>query len=102
LESRNERYDTVLDCGLFHVFDDRDRADFVRNLGAAVVPGGRYFMLCFSDQQPGVWGPRRVSKAEIESSFAAGWNIESIEPSRIEITITPDGVFAWLAAITRS
>src|SRR5271154_2549844 len=43
LESRNEAYDTVLDCGLFHVFDDHDRALFVGNLQAIVVPGGRYF-----------------------------------------------------------
>jgi 2-polyprenyl-3-methyl-5-hydroxy-6-metoxy-1,4-benzoquinol methylase len=102
LESRPEQYDTVLDCGLFHVFDDHDRARFVRNLHAAVAPGGRYFMLCFSDLQPGDWGPRRVSRTEIESSFADGWRIESIEASTLEITIDPDGAQAWLAVITRS
>jgi SAM-dependent methyltransferase len=102
LESRHEHYDTVLDCGLFHVFDDHDRATFVRHLQSTVEPGGRYFMLCFSDHQPGDWGPRRVSKAEIESSFAHGWRIESIEASRIEITIDPEGAGAWLAAIARS
>jgi cyclopropane fatty-acyl-phospholipid synthase-like methyltransferase len=102
LESRNEHYDTVLDCGLFHVFDDHDRADFVRSLQATVVAGGRYFMLCFSDQQPGDWGPRRVSKAEIESSFANDWRIDSIEASRIEITIDPEGALAWLVSITKA
>ena len=101
LGSHDGQYDTVLDCGLFHVFDDRDRATFVSSLHAAVVPGGRYFMLCFSDEQPGDWGPRRITRAEIESSFAAGWRIESIEASRIEITIDPDGAQAWLAAVTR-
>ncbi len=99
LESLGVQYDTVLDCGLFHVFDDRDRASFVRSLHTAVVPGGRYFLLCFSDQQPGDWGPRRVSKAEISSSFADGWRIESIETSQIEITIDPEGARAWLAVI---
>ena len=99
---RSERYDTVLDCGLFHVFDDDDRASFVSSLHAIVVPGGRYFMLCFSDRQPGDWGPRRVSRAEIESSFADGWLIESIEASRLEITIDPEGARSWIAAITRS
>ena len=43
-------------------------------------------MLCFSDQL-GDWGPRRVSKAEIESSFADSWHIDSTEESRIGITI---------------
>ena len=102
LESRGGQYDTVLDCGLFHVFDDRDRARFVRSLSSIVVPGGCYFMLCFSDQQPGDWGPRRVSRAEIQSSFADGWRVVSIEGSRIEITIDPEGAHAWLAVITRT
>jgi cyclopropane fatty-acyl-phospholipid synthase-like methyltransferase len=100
-QTRNEQYDTVLDCGLFHVFDGDDRAVFVRNLTTIVAPGGRYFMLCFSDQQPGEWGPRRVSRTEIESSFADGWHIDSIEPSRIEITIDPEGARAWLVSATR-
>ncbi len=101
LESRHEQYDTVLDCGLFHVFDDRDRARFVTSLASAVVPGGRYFMLCFSDEQPGDWGPRRVKEVEIQSSFGDGWRIESIEPSRIEITIDPEGARAWLSVVIR-
>jgi SAM-dependent methyltransferase len=101
LEARNEHYDTVLDCGLFHVFDDDDRATFVRNLKATISPGGRYFLLCFSDRLPGDRGPRRVSKAEIESSFADGWHIDSIEPSRIEITTNPEGALAWLVSATR-
>ena len=48
-----EVFETVLDCGLFHVFDDDDRARLVASLHAVVVPGGRYHMLCFSDRQPG-------------------------------------------------
>ncbi len=102
LESRNEQYDTVLDCGLFHVFEDPDRARFVRSLQSAIVPRGHYYMLCFSDEQPGDWGPRRVSKAEIYSSFAEGWQIQSIEPGRLEITTDPDGARAWLSVIIRS
>jgi cyclopropane fatty-acyl-phospholipid synthase-like methyltransferase len=101
-ESRTDTYETVLDCGLFHVFDDSDRALFVRSLSATVEPDGRYYMLCFSDRQPGDWGPRRVARAEIESSFTDGWSIESIEESRIEITTTPDGARAWLAVIAKT
>lgn len=100
--SSSTRYNTVLDCGLFHVFDDHDRARFVKSLKATLLPDGRYYMLCFSDKQPGDWGPRRVTRAEIESSFTDGWRIESIEESRIEITIDPEGACAWLATISRS
>jgi cyclopropane fatty-acyl-phospholipid synthase-like methyltransferase len=62
LATLGEQFDTVLDCGLFHVFDDHDRARFVGSLRTAIPSGGRYYMLCFSDRQPGGWSrsrPRR-------------------------------------------
>jgi SAM-dependent methyltransferase len=101
LRSLGEHFDTILDCGLFHVFDDDQREQFVESLRAAVRAGGRYFMLCFSDRQPGDWGPRRVTEAEIRSSFAEGWIIDVIEAAKIDITIDPDGAQAWRVSLTR-
>ena len=102
LEALDQRFDTVLDCGLFHVLDDADRTRYERSLATVIVPGGRYFMLCFSDQQPGDWGPRRIHRDEIVATFADGWHIDSIEPSTIDITMDPNGARAWLASITRT
>lgn len=102
LADLGESFDTVLDCGLFHIFDEADRAAFVDSLRAVLEPGGRYFMLCFSDRQPGAWGPHRLTREEIESSFADGWRIDSIEPATIDVTIDPDGIRAWLVAATRT
>jgi SAM-dependent methyltransferase len=96
-----ERFDSVLDCGLFHIFDDGDRAAYVDSLRAAVPPGGRYFMLCFSDRQPGHEGPRRVTRHEIDDSFAEGWRVDEIEPATIDVTTDPDGIRAWLVTATR-
>ncbi len=101
LDELGERFDTVLDCGLFHVFDDPDRERFARSLAAAVVPGGRYFMLCFSERQPGDVGPRRVTREEIRGTFADGWRVDSIDRATLEIMFGPD-VEAWLATITRT
>src|SRR6185369_3384682 len=56
-----ERFDGVVDSGLFHVFDDADRARYVAGLATVLSPGGRLFLLCFSDEQFGTQGPRRVS-----------------------------------------
>ena len=95
------QFDTVLDCGLFHIFEDPDRPRFVASLRGALHPGGRYFMLCFSDRQPGDWGPRRVSEGELTASFADGWRIDSLEPTTIDITLDPAGAQAWLAQMTR-
>ena len=97
-----EQYDTVIDSGLFHTFEDDDRARLVHSLRAAVAPGGHYFLLCFTDQQPGDWGPRRVSQDEIRASFADGWRVEKIEAATFEITLDPGGALSWLATITRT
>lgn len=100
LEKLGSSFDVVLDCGLFHVFDDSDRARLVRSLAAVVEPGGLYFMLCFSEHQPGELGPRRVTQAEIRDSFAAGWRVESIEASEIQL-FGGGAAQAWLAEIVR-
>jgi cyclopropane fatty-acyl-phospholipid synthase-like methyltransferase len=102
LDKLDQRFDTVLDCGLFHVFDDADRAPYARSLASALTAGGHYFLLCFSDRQPGDTGPRRVSRDEIRATFAEGWRIDSIEPTTIDITISADGARAWLASMTRT
>ena len=101
LPAFGEQFDTVLDCGLFHGLDDDERASFVASLSAVVVPGGRYFLLCFSDKQPGDWGPRRIRQDELQRCFAVGWRIDSIEDTVLEITLGPEGARSWLAALTR-
>jgi cyclopropane fatty-acyl-phospholipid synthase-like methyltransferase len=98
-----ESFDTVLDCGLFHIFDGEHRAAYVQALRSAVPPGGRYFMLGFSDRQQAEWGRvHKLTRAEIEAAFANGWRVDSIEPSTIDITTDPDGIRAWLVALTRT
>jgi SAM-dependent methyltransferase len=124
LAALDEQFDTVLDSGLFHIFEDEDRPPFVDSLRAVIPTGGRYFMLAFSDLQPGDWGPRRVTRDEIRISFGDGWRVDSIEPARFDIAVDPagqlhlpsqeggvdlidvgrqgDGAHAWLATITRT
>ncbi len=102
LGSLDEQFDTVLDSGVFHVFDDQDRARFVDSLRAVTAPGGRYVVLCFSNRQPGSLGPRRVTQDDIRTSFAQGWQIESIEPATFDVTVDPAGAQAWLAVLTRT
>jgi SAM-dependent methyltransferase len=95
-------FDTVLDCGLFHVLDDHERERYIDSLAAVVPPGGRYHMLCFSDGQPGDWGPRRVTQAEIRTAFSGRWEIETIEPTVIDLTWDPAGALAWHVTATHT
>jgi cyclopropane fatty-acyl-phospholipid synthase-like methyltransferase len=100
LAALGERFDTVLDSGLFHVLDDDDRAAYVASLAAATRAGGRCHLLCFSDRQPGIFGPRRVSRAELRTAFAGGWRVDAIEPATME-TLGGGSIHAWLATMTR-
>jgi cyclopropane fatty-acyl-phospholipid synthase-like methyltransferase len=92
------RFDTVIDMGLFHVFSDEERPRFRESLERVLRPGGTYFMMCFSEKEPGGWGPRRVTQAEIRSVFKDSWRANYIESSTIE-TISGQAE-AWLASLT--
>ena len=99
-----QTFDAALDCGLFHVLSDVQRVEFERGLRSALRPGARYFLLCFSDQQPGFMGPRRVSQAEIRTTFADGWRVDAIEAARFatwDSVRGPQAPHAWLASLTR-
>ena len=80
-----ETFDTVIDSGLFHVFSDDDRRRYAEGLASVLKPGGKLFLLCFSDDEPGTQGPRRVSRNEIHAAFAQGWTVETILPTRFEV-----------------
>ncbi len=101
LTELDRTFDTVVDSGLFHVFDDEDRERYDEMLGQVLRPGGRYVVLCFSDLEPGDWGPRRISETELRTAFASGWTVASIEPARFEIRDDPGFAHAWLGVMLR-
>ena len=47
------------------------------------------------------WGIGRPQPAFRALAFADGWQIDSIVPATIDITTDPDGIRAWLVALTR-
>ena len=103
-----EQFDAVTDCGLFHSFDDVGRAAYVGALGKLLEPGGRVFFLCFSTDEPGEHGPRRVSEEEIHAAFSSGWVVEAIEPARFEVNpgipgaeFSPGGAHARFVRVRR-
>lgn len=92
LKELPEVFDSAIDSGLFHVFSDEDRRRYIKGLASVLKPGGRLFLLCFSDAEPGEQGPRRVSRKEIEDAFAEGWVVEDIEPTRFEVRPDPNDI----------
>jgi SAM-dependent methyltransferase len=104
LESLGLDADTVIDSGVFHVFDDGDRARYVAGLASVLRPGGVCYLMCFSDSQPGDWGPRRISADELRTAFSTGWAIEALSPDTFDINPFAGSAQAnaWLAVIRRS
>ena len=97
-------FDTVIDCGLFHVFDDDRRVGYVASLASVLRPGGHLYLMCFSDRQPGTFGPRRVSQDELRAAFGDGWMILAIQTDTFALNLGffPDTTAqAWLATVRR-
>ena len=97
-------FDTIIDSGLFHVFDDENRVRYVTSLASVLRPGGRLYLMCFSDRQPGMFGPRRVSQDELRAAFADGWTIVAIEAEAFALNRGAFGIAtaqAWLATVSR-
>lgn len=109
-----ERFDTVLDSALFHVFGDEDRTAYVRSLHGVCRPGAVLHVLALSDKGPGL-GPE-ISRETLTGPFEAhpGWEIESVEETTYaglvpaehagRIDAEPGSRFdspAWLARVRR-
>jgi SAM-dependent methyltransferase len=103
LQSLGRMFETVLDCGLFHTFDDSDeRTRYVASLASVTKHDGTLYVLCFSDDGPDT-GPHPISQEELRTAFnpSNGWDIAAIEPDRIQTRFHDHGAPAWLATIKR-
>ncbi len=103
LERLGRRFDTVLDCGLFHSYDDDERRVYVASLASVTEHDGTLYVLCFSDHGPGT-GPHPVSLEQLTAAFGPGdgWNVVAIEPDRVQTRFhDDDGAPAWLATVKR-
>ena len=97
-------FDTIIDSGLFHVFDDESRVRYVTSLASVLRPGGRLYLMCFSDRQPGMFGPRRISQDELRAAFTDSWMIVAIEAEAFALNRGAFGIAtaqAWLATVSR-
>ncbi|MGH9742019.1 MAG: class I SAM-dependent methyltransferase [Candidatus Acidiferrum sp.] len=103
LERLGRKFQTVLDCGLFHTFNGDERPGYVASLASVTKQDGTLYVLCFSDDGPDT-GPHPVRQEELRATFnpSSGWNIAAIEPDRVLTRFHDDhGAPAWFATITR-
>ncbi len=84
LAAWHERFVSVVDSGLFHVFSRVDRSRYIEGLSRVIEPGGRLFLMCGSAEEPREIIPR-VSRQEMNEAFAEDWTFETVEPVRYEL-----------------
>jgi ubiquinone/menaquinone biosynthesis C-methylase UbiE len=103
LERLGRRFETVLDCGLFHTFDGEERPRYLASLASVTEHAGTLYVLCFSDHGPDT-GPHPISEEELRAAFTPsnGWSIAAIEPDRLQTRFHADGAPAWFATIKRT
>lgn len=78
LPFQNDSFGFVSDRGCFHVFAPEYRKWFADEIHRVMKRGGIYLLRCFSEKEPGGWGPCRISKQEITDTFS-NFEISSIE-----------------------
>jgi SAM-dependent methyltransferase len=102
LEALGRTFATVLDCGLFHTFDDEERPKYAASLASVTQHDGSLYVLCFSDEGPET-GPHPISQEQLRAAFnpCHGWNVAALERERIETRFHDHGAPAWLATIKR-
>ena len=103
LERLGRRFETVLDCGLFHAFEGDERTRYAASLASVTERNGTLYVLCFGDNGPDA-GPHPIRQEELRAAFNAnsGWNIAAIEADRVLTRFHGDnGAPAWLTTIKR-
>lgn len=101
LPALGRAFDSAIDVGLFHCLQPADRRRYADGLAAVLRPGGRLFILAWSDRNPFGRGPQRISKRDLRRAFGRGWVVESIEPDLLESNLPEDRIYAWLARLRR-
>jgi SAM-dependent methyltransferase len=103
LERVGRRFETVLDCGLFHTFDDDERPRYVASLSSVTAWDGTLYVLCFSDEGPDT-GPHPISQEQLRAAFTPGngWSVATIERDRVLTRFHDNGAPAWFATVKRT
>jgi SAM-dependent methyltransferase len=101
LERIGRRFETVLDCGLFHTFPPAERRAYARSLWEVLAPDGALQLMCFSDEEPPGPGPYRIAESDIREAFDSAFELIRIRPGRFESFAHEGGARAWVATLVR-
>ena len=101
LAKLRRRFETVIDCGLFHTFGPEQRRAYAHALCEVLSPGGTLHLLCFSDEEPPGPGPYRISESDLGDAFRSIFTLTRIRPGRLQSRVHEGGARAWVATLVR-
>lgn len=96
---------SVIDSGLYHIYERVDRQHYAAGLRHVLKPGGKLFLFSFADSPQAPGGG--ISRRDIQQDFADGWEIESLDYAEGEMNPAfehPEqlaGIKMWFAVIRR-
>ncbi|MCB1214096.1 MAG: class I SAM-dependent methyltransferase [Deltaproteobacteria bacterium] len=82
-------FDLVIDRGVFHIFEEEGRQQYLKNMQKLLKPGGYLFLKCFSKKETREEGPYRFNPEEIEAYFSPYFEILSIKETVYYGTLDP-------------
>lgn len=104
LPTLGERFDLAVDSGLYHTWPEvSERRRYAAGVASVLEPGGRLYLMCFSERTAGDWGPQRIREPELRETFAGGWELERLERSAFELNpgMPVERADAWLLVARR-
>ncbi|GAA0532241.1 2-polyprenyl-3-methyl-5-hydroxy-6-metoxy-1,4-benzoquinol methylase [Rhizomicrobium palustre] len=101
----DKRFVSVIDSGLYHVYEAAQRKAYVQGLAHVLNTNGRLYLFAFAEGPKAPGGG--LSRADIAADFAEGWQIEALDfaPSELNPAYEHpehlDGLQMWFAVIRR-
>jgi len=81
--------DAIMDRGVFHVLPKDKRPIYVQTVHRILRPSGWLFLKCFSDKEPGTWGPFRIAESELRGYFDGPFEIQSVVETVFQGNVKP-------------
>lgn len=87
LSELNQKYNTVIDCGVFHMFNELSRVEYQKSIKSVLNQSGLLIILAFSYLEPlGIGPSQRLTKSDYASAFSNGWKIREYDDVEFETT----------------
>src|SRR5207247_10587374 len=83
------RIGALVDRVVFHVLPRDKRPCYVETVHRVLRPNGWLFLKCFSNKEPGTWGPFRIGEPELIGYFRGPFEVRSVVETVFQGNVKP-------------